>query len=215
MLPNQLCSSRVHTNNTHRQARRVQSTSSFLSCCAAALTSSTCSMPVYQHVWHLVCLDCSPIRARVLSHAFFVCHSNEHCLPLSSCAFHTSSASLTSSLVFCLSHEHCSSLSCAASPSLSHTLTLFLSLADYAKTGTSCAQTTTNRRHSLCLALFAVAVSVAASLSCCCSPWGEHKANCAQQNQSSSEKVVSVAAEKNAVANRQTNTKSAKKKEIK
>lgn len=74
------------------------------------------------------------------------------------------------------------------------TLALSYSLADYAKTGISCAQTTTNRRHLLCDALFAVAVNVAASLSCC-SPWGEHKANCAQQNQSSSEKVVSVVAE--------------------
>lgn len=153
------------------RARSVQSTSSFLSCCAAALTSSTCSRSVYQHVWHLVCLVDSRTRALAV--------------PLSRALQLSRILSLPQALpLFML---------CPSLP-LCPTLALSYCLADYAKTGISCAQTTTNRRHLLCDALFAVAVNVAASLSCC-SPWGAHKANCAQQNQSSSEKVVSVVAE--------------------
>lgn len=168
----------VESSTRATRARSVQSTSSFLSCCAAALTSSTCSRSVYQHVWHLVCLVDSRTRARALA------------VPLSWCAL---SRALQLSRILSLPQALPLFMLCPSLP-LCPTLALSYSLADYAKTGISCAQTTTNRRHLLCDALFAVAVNVAASLSCC-SPWGEHKANCAQQNQSSSEKVVSVVAE--------------------
>lgn len=149
------CAHEQHTHtDKHEESRALPA---FSLAVLVALTSSTCSMPVYQHVWHLVCLVCSPTRARFLSHAFFLCLSNEHCLPLSCCALHTSTTSLTSTAATsCFaSRTSTAALSCAASststaslsPTLSHTLALF-PLLTMQKTGISCAQTTTKQTPS-------------------------------------------------------------------
>lgn len=93
------------------RARSVQSTSSFLSCCAAALTSSTCSRSVYQHVWHLVCLVDSRTRARALA------------VPLSWCASLTSTAALS---YFVSPTSTATLYALPLSPTLSHTCALLL-----------------------------------------------------------------------------------------
>lgn len=101
----------VESSTRATRARSVQSTSSFLSCCAAALTSSTCSRSVYQHVWHLVCLVDSRTRARALA------------VPLSWCASLTSTAALS---YFVSPTSTATLYALPLSPTLSHTCALLL-----------------------------------------------------------------------------------------